>query len=78
MFISLSRTYIQNFSNWHALFVFLSHSVAVAAWCGTRHVDQQMTHFELFLSPGAQEPAEPPNNTCSLSAAEKNIFWVFI
>ena len=49
MFISLSRTYIQNFSNWHALFVFLSHSVAVAAWCGTRHVDQQMTHFELFF-----------------------------
>ena len=28
-FISLASTCIQNFSNWHALFVFLSHSVAV-------------------------------------------------
>ena len=27
---------------------FLSHSVAVAAWCGTRRVDPQMIHFELF------------------------------
>ena len=50
MFISLSRTYVQNFSNWHALFVFffLSHSVAVAAWCETRRVDPQMIHFKLF------------------------------
>ena len=53
MFISLSRTYVENFSNWHALFVlfcffFLSHSVAVAAWYGTRRVDPQMIHFELF------------------------------
>ena len=30
MFISLSSTCIQNFSNWHVLFVFLSHSEAVA------------------------------------------------
>ena len=34
MFLSLSSTCIQNFSNWHALFVFLSHSVTVAAWSG--------------------------------------------
>ena len=27
---------------------FLSHSVAVAAWYGTRRVDPQMIHFELF------------------------------
>ena len=27
--------------------------------------------FWAFLSPGAQEPAQPPNNICSLSAAEK-------
>ena len=30
------------------LFFFLSHSVAVAAWYGTRRVDPQMIHFELF------------------------------
>ena len=28
--------------------VFLSHSVAVAAWSGIQHLDPQMTHFELF------------------------------
>ena len=48
MFISLSSTCIQNFSNWHALCVFLSHSVAVAAWIGIQRVDPQMIHFELF------------------------------
>ena len=48
MFISLSSTFIQNFSNWHALFVFLSHPVAVAAWSGILRVDPQMIHFELF------------------------------
>ena len=28
--------------------VFLSHSVAVAAWSGIQCLDPQMTHFELF------------------------------
>ena len=49
MFISLSGTCIQNFSNWHALLgFFLSHSVVVAAWSGIQRVDPQMIHFELF------------------------------
>ena len=48
MFISLPSTCIQNFSNWHALFDFLSHSAAVAAWSGIQRVDPQMIHFELF------------------------------
>ena len=48
MFISLSSTCIENFSNWHALFVFLSHSVAVVARTGIQRVDPQMIHFELF------------------------------
>ena len=48
MFICLSSTRIQNFSTWHALFVFLSHSVAVASWSGIQRVDPQMIHFELF------------------------------
>ena len=48
MFIFLLSTCIQNFSNWHALFVFLSHSVAVAACSGTELVDLQMIHFELL------------------------------
>ena len=65
MFISLLSTCIQNFSNWHPLFVFLffkSHSVAVV-------VDLQMIHFE--LSPGAQGPVQPPNNICLVWAAGK-------
>ena len=49
MFISLSSTCIQNFSNWHALFVFfLSHCVAVVAWSGVQRVDPQMIPFEVF------------------------------
>ena len=51
MFISLSSTCIQNFSKWHALFIFLSHSVAVVAWSGIQRVDPQMTHFEPFCHP---------------------------
>ena len=31
-------------------FVFLSHSVAVAAWNGIQRVDPQMIHFELFIT----------------------------
>ena len=69
MFISLSRTCIQNFSNWHALF--LSHFAAVEAWCGTQRVDPQMIHFQLFVSPDAQEPVQAPNNICLVYAAEK-------
>ena len=53
MFLSLSSTCIQNFSNWHALFVVvvvvvfyhilwpLRHEVGL-------HVDPQMIHFQLF------------------------------
>ena len=48
MFISLSSTCIQNFSNWHALFIFLSHSVAVVVWSGIQLEDPQMIHFEPF------------------------------
>ena len=56
---------MQNFSNWHALFGFLSHSVAVAGWSGIQRVDPQMIHFELFYRlPGAKEPVQPPNNIC--------------
>ena len=54
MFISLSRTCIQNFSYWRTLFVFLflffflSHSVPVVAWSGIQRVDPQVIHIELF------------------------------
>ena len=56
---------MQNFTNWHALFGFLSHSVAVAGCSGIQRVDPQMIHFELFYRlPGAKEPVQPPNNIC--------------
>ena len=51
MFISLSSTCIQNFSNGHTLFIFLLHSVAFVAWSGIQRVDPQMIHFELFCHP---------------------------
>ena len=50
MFIALPSTCIQNFSNWHVLFDFLSHSVAFAAWSGIQCVDPQMIHLELFYN----------------------------
>ena len=59
MFISLSSTCIQNFSNGHTLFIFLSHSVAVVAWSGIQRVDSQMIHFELFCHPVRRSQFSP-------------------
>ena len=59
MFISLSSTSIQNFSDWHTLFVFLSYSVAVVAWSGTRRAEPQMIHFELFYLPVRRSQFNP-------------------
>ena len=62
MFISLSRTYVQNFSNWHALFVLFFFFITFCSRCSMvwdtacRPTDDP---FWAFLSPGAQEPAEP-------------------
>ena len=62
MFISLLRTYFQNFSNWHALFVVVVvFFITFCSRCGMvwdtacRPTDDP---FWAFLSPGAQEPAE--------------------
>ena len=62
------------------LFVFLcvSHSVAVAAWSGIRHLEPQKIHFELFLSPGIQEELRLPNIITFSITQLKNIFLVFI
>ena len=79
VYFSIDTWCIQNFSNWHALFVFLSFSIAVAASSGIQCVDPQMIHwFWAFLSLGAQEPVEHPKNICLVLAAGKNIFRVFI
>ena len=60
MFISLSSTCMQNFSNGHALFIFfLSHSVAVVAWSGIQRVNPQMIHFELFCHPVRRSQFNP-------------------
>ena len=52
MFLSLSSTCIQNFSNWHALFVvvvfFFYHILWPLRHEVGLHVDPQMIHFELF------------------------------
>ena len=76
MFISLSRTYVHNFSNWHALFLFFfSHSVAVAAWCGTRRVDPQMIHFELFYHLGHRSQLNPKQYLFTFGSWKKNIYF---
>ena len=50
MFIAPSSTYIQNFSNQRSPFVFLSHSVAVAAWSRKQHVEPQMMYLRFFIT----------------------------
>ena len=68
MFIALSGTCIQKFSNRHTPFVFFlfffSHSVVVAALSGISHVACRAPDdsFQAFLSPGMQKPLGLPNN----------------
>ena len=77
MFISLSSTCIQNFSNWHGLFVFLSHSVAVATeYNGIQLVVPQMIHFELFFTWCAGSSSTPKHYLFSLGSW-KTISWAF-
>ena len=78
MFISLSSTCVQNFSNWHALFVFF---ITFCTRCGMKwDTACRPTNdpFLAFLLPGAQDPVQFPNNICLVEAAEKNLFWAFI
>ena len=77
MFISLRSRCFQNFSDWHTLFDFLSHSVAVAAWSGIQRVDSQMIHLSFFIT-WCAGASPPPNNICLFQAAKKNMFWAFI
>ena len=77
MFISLSSTCIQNFSNWHALFVFfITQSVAVEAWIGIQRVDPQMIHFELFITWCAGSSSTPKQNLFSLGSWKKYILGI--
>ena len=48
MFISLSSTCIQNFSNWHALFFFLYHNLQSLRHEVGLRVDPEMIHSEHF------------------------------
>ena len=45
VYFSIKYVYSE-FQYWHVLF--LSHSVAIAAWSGVQRVDPQMINFELF------------------------------
>ena len=59
--VYFSLKYMYSEFQWLACpFCFLSHSVAVAAWGGIQRLDP----FWAFLSPGAQDPVQPPNNIC--------------
>ena len=61
MFIFLLSTCIQNFSNWHALFDFF---ITFCSRCGTKwDTACRPTYdpFWAFLSPGAQELVQPPD-----------------
>ena len=77
MFIALSRTCIQNFNNQHSAFVFLSHSIAVAAWSGIQHVEPLLIYFEAFYNlvrGGYFSTSTPPNNIFLVKAAERIYF----
>ena len=64
MFLTLSSTCVQKFSYRHPPFVFLSHSIAVAALSEISHVACRALDdsFWAFLSPSMQESLRPPNN----------------
>ena len=82
MFISLSSTSIQNFSNWYALFVlfcfvfFSWHSVTVAAWSGIQHVDPQMIHLSFFISWCAGSSSTPKQYLFSLRSWKTYILGI--
>ena len=82
MFIALSGTCIQKFSNRHTPFVFFfSHSVVVAALSGISHVAcrAQDIHFlKAFLSLRMQKPLELPNNIIFYIRQLKKIFGALI
>ena len=76
MNISLSSRCIQNFNNWYALFVFVLHSVAVAAWSGMQRADSQMIHFELFYHLCAGSSSIPKQYLFSLGSWKKYILGI--
>ena len=71
MCISLSRTYIQNFSN-------MACFLAVPAWCGAQRVDPQMIHFELFYHLLRRSQFNPQTIFVHFRQLKKNIFSAFI
>ena len=56
---------------------FLSHSVAVAVWCGTRRVDPQMIHFELFYHLVRRSQVNPQTIFVYFRQLQKNIYIYF-
>ena len=75
MFISLTSTCVQNFSYWHALFVFFF--ITFCSRCGMKwDTACRPTNdpFWAFLSPGAQDPVQPPNNIYLFRQLKKNYF----
>ena len=75
MFIFLSSTCLQNFSNWHALFVFLLHSVAAAAWSGITFSPAD-DPFWAFLSLDAQQPVQPQTIFVWLGSWKKYVLGI--
>ena len=76
MFIFLLSTCIQNFSNWHALFVFLSHSVAVAACSGYSLSTHRWSILSFFITWCARASSTPNNIFFSLGSWEKDILGI--
>ena len=75
MFIFLSSTCLQNFSDWHALFVFLLHSVAAAAWSEITFSPAD-DPFWAFLSPDAQQPVQPQTIFVWLGSWKKYVLGI--
>ena len=82
MFIALSSTYIQKFSNWHAPFVLYhkSHSETIAACSGIHCVESQMilTILSFFITWYAGAFSNANNIFFRLSSWKESIFWAFI
>ena len=75
LFLYREHMFIISVTGMPFFFFFFSHSVAVAAWCGTRRVDPQMIHFELFYHLGHRSQLNPKQYLFTFGSWKKNIYF---
>ena len=75
LFLYREHMFIISVTGMPFFFFFFSHSVAVAAWCGTRRVDPQMIHFELFYHLGHRSQLNPKQYLFTFGSWKKKKYF---